>query len=342
MFDIALFSFGLLCAGLFIYHVMKEPRRILCALLLSAALYCIIRGGLALLRPSQVLPNGDLLVGDGDEIFMWIGILFCGLSFWIGIALCINGGRVIAKEGLSLAHALPLFFGIISISWPLLSIARVFFLVVFSTSSLLIVISLILWNIALYVPGMLIAILLYSIVYARLPKPKDCDFILVLGAGLVDGTTVTPLLAKRLDRAIRLYETNGKNADFIVSGGKGADEKVSEAYAMRQYLLEQNIPEEKIIMEECSKNTLENLRFSKHIMEERNANYQALIVTSNYHVLRTVILAKNIAMNAQGIGCKTAFYYLPAAFIREYIAVIFAYKYLALIYVLGVLLFTLI
>jgi uncharacterized SAM-binding protein YcdF (DUF218 family) len=185
---------------------------------------------------------------------------------------------------------------------------------------------------------MLAVCLLYSRVYAFLPKPKNCGFILVLGAGLKNQNTVTPLLAKRLDRGIKYYEKNGRKPIFVVSGGKGPDEQVSEACAMKRYLLEKGIPEEKIITEDKSVNTYENMLFSKKIMEEINPNYTCIIATSNYHVLRSVILAKSVGLPAHGIGGKTAWYYLPAAFIREYIAIIFQYKKLLAFYVLGIVL----
>jgi uncharacterized SAM-binding protein YcdF (DUF218 family) len=158
-----------------------------------------------------------------------------------------------------------------------------------------------------------------------------------LGCGLQRGDTVTKLLAGRLDRAIQQYALDGMKATLLVSGGKGADEKVSEAFAMKEYLLGKGIPETQVIMEDKSASTLENMKFSKKIMEEIKPDYTCIAVTSNYHVLRTAILAKNVGLNAQGIGGKTAFYYLPAAFIREYVAIIFNYKALVVLYILGVL-----
>jgi uncharacterized SAM-binding protein YcdF (DUF218 family) len=73
-------------------------------------------------------------------------------------------------------------------------------------------------------------------------------------------------------------------------------------------------------------------------MEKTGQPYSCLLVTSNYHVLRAVILARSLGLNAQGIGSPTALYYLPAAFIREYIAVIFRYRALLAIYLTAVLL----
>jgi uncharacterized SAM-binding protein YcdF (DUF218 family) len=182
----------------------------------------------------------------------------------------------------------------------------------------------------LYVPVMLAAILLYTLVYAALPKPKRVDFIVVLGAGLRPDGTVIPLLARRLDKAVQVWEAGEKQAKIVVSGGRGTDERVSEATAMRQYLLEQGVPTAEIILEDKSRNTAENLRFSARLMEAQKKDYRALIVTSNYHVLRAVLLAQQQGMKAHGVGGKTAIYYLPAGFLREYIALIFEAWWLAL------------
>ncbi|GHU41662.1 membrane protein [Clostridia bacterium] len=337
-----LFITGLLCFTLFLYHIHKEPRRLLCGILLLVSLYLIIRGGLTLYAPNTMIGADILIIGEGDEIMLWIEILLLFISFFGGIALCVNGVRLIRKEGSSLAHILPIGFGLMGIALPLLIIFPLRLgLMAPSAFPVLLWLFPIFLNIVLYVPWMLSVFLIYSFVYALLPKSKNCDFILVLGCGLKNGETVSPLLAGRLDRAIKQYKLGGKKASFVVSGGQGHDEKVSEAFAMKTYLLQKGIPENHIILEDKSVNTLENMSFSKKLMQELNPNYNCIVVTSNYHVLRAVILARSVNLNAQGVGGHTAFYYLPAAFIREYIAIIFKYKALALAYIVAMIVFEL-
>ena len=180
---------------------------------------------------------------------------------------------------------------------------------------------------------MLIAYGLYYFVYKILVHPKKCDYIIVLGARII-GERVSPLLAGRLDKGIALYEKFRRKPVFIVSGGKGSDEIISEAEAMKRYLLEKGIEEEHIILEDRSVNTRQNLKFSGEIMDARSENYSCLFVTNNFHVLRGAILAKELHIPADGVGCKTAGYYLPAASIREAIAFVFAYEKMALYYLL--------
>ena len=159
----------------------------------------------------------------------------------------------------------------------------------------------------------------------NLSRPrKDQDYIIVLGAGLVDGN-VSPLLAKRVDRAADFYKEQKKTAPppkLIMSGGQGPNEPRPEAFAMAEYAIEKGVPESDIILESKSANTLQNMRFSKEILDDisKGTPYKAIYATSGFHLLRAGIYARKAGMNIGGIGSKTAFYYLPAAMLREYIA----------------------
>ncbi|MFV0394789.1 MAG: YdcF family protein, partial [Coprobacillaceae bacterium] len=154
----------------------------------------------------------------------------------------------------------------------------------------------------------------------------------VLGAGLINGEKVTPLLARRIDKAINIYQRQlrkkKKPIMIIMSGGKGGDEKLSEAEAMCQYALEQGIPQEHILLETNSKNTYENMKFSKEIIKEREGKRKAkvLFATTNYHVFRAGIYAKKAGLNAQGIGSKTPFYFWYNAILREFVAILSIYR----------------
>ena len=157
------------------------------------------------------------------------------------------------------------------------------------------------------------------------------DYIIALGAGLIDGERVTPLLARRIDTAISFYRRQlaktKKEAKLLMSGGQGSDEKISEAQAMKNYALSQGVPEEDILLEDKSTNTLENMRFSKAIMEQRSPEgYQAIFTSNNYHIFRAGMYAREAGLKADGLGAKTAFYYLPNAFLREYIAILMLHK----------------
>ena len=76
----------------------------------------------------------------------------------------------------------------------------------------------------------------------------------------------------------------------------------------------------RVLLEEKSTTTYENLLFSKEIGEELVDKPKFLFVTNNYHVYRTSAYARKIKMDGDGLGCRTAGYYIPSAFIREFIA----------------------
>lgn len=169
--------------------------------------------------------------------------------------------------------------------------------------------------------------LLYQFYY---PKYNQ-DYLIVLGAGLMNGETVTPLLAKRVDRAIQFYlaqrTKTGHPLKLVMSGGQGPDEKVPEAVAMKQYACEQGILESDVLLEVNSTTTYENMRFSKELIENQGIeNPRVLFVSNNYHIFRAGMFAHQAKLPAEGIGCKTAFYYLPNATLREFAAILLMHK----------------
>lgn len=172
--------------------------------------------------------------------------------------------------------------------------------------------------------------LFYSILYVFIPKRKQYDFIIIHGAGLLDGERVTPLLKRRIDKAVEAFKkSKNPNIKLIASGGKGADEKISEAHAILNYLMEEtDVPRESVLLEEESRTTYENLLFSKRLGETFLKEPRFLFVTNDYHVFRTSTYAKMIGMQGDGLGCTTASYYIPSAFIREYVALCVKMKWM--------------
>lgn len=166
-----------------------------------------------------------------------------------------------------------------------------------------------------------------AIIYQFNFPTYEQDFIIVLGAGLLNGEKVTPLLASRVDRALQFYHQQKKEsqkvAKLIFSGGQGPDEKISEAQAMKNYALQKGIPETDMLLEEQSTTTFENMKFSKEIITKSQLSEPKTIFSSNnYHIFRAAIFAQQNHLKADGIGAKTAKYFLPNAFLREFIALI--------------------
>lgn len=185
--------------------------------------------------------------------------------------------------------------------------------------------------------------LFYSWMYQMIPVKKKVDYIIALGSG-IRSEEVPPLLKNRLDKAIEYYHKN-PTAKIVVSGGQGADEPVSEAFAMKKYLLSQQIPETQILVEDRSTTTLENMIFSKKIIFEdwknKDRTPTILFSTNNYHVLRGALYARKAQLKAEGIGAPTALYFLPTALIREYVALLTHYKWFTISIFLACLFFVL-
>lgn len=146
---------------------------------------------------------------------------------------------------------------------------------------------------------------------------EKLDYILVLGAGL-DGEKVGKTLQSRLDKALQYHSLN-KDTVFIVSGGQGKDEIISEAEAMYRYLVQNGVEKGKILKEDKATTTLENIKFTKEILKERNAeDKKILIVTNDFHLFRSKTIANILEVENDGLASNTPIKVKVNYLIREY------------------------
>ncbi|MBO4835664.1 MAG: YdcF family protein, partial [Lachnospiraceae bacterium] len=182
----------------------------------------------------------------------------------------------------------------------------------------------------LYFESMVIGSIVINAIVAKYEPEKDMDFILILGCSLRRDGTPTPLLAGRIDRAYNFYrkqiEETGKAPILIPSGGQGSDEHHSESEAMAGYLLAKGVPAEHIIKEDQSRNTFENMQFSKEIIDAKQKDAKVAYSTTNYHVFRSGIYARRVKMKALGMGASTKWYFWPNAAVREFVGVLKYHK----------------
>lgn len=252
------------------------------------------------------------------------------------VLLIWNGIIVWRRESHSLANLLTLIIGVFLLIYPLLSflffrkiIPKPYNLMIehftemgaFYMISIFLIFSLSVWICNFY-----------------RPKP-DKDFIIILGAGLLNGNEVSPLLASRIDRAIDFYQTQinsgQKHPLIICSGGQGGDEKIPEGVAMRDYVLQKNINPDDVVAEDKSVNTIQNFLFSKKIVDRYKLNpNNGIFVSNNYHIYRATDYAKSAGMKISGIGSKTSGFFLPNAIIREFIAILMKHKIANLLVIL--------
>jgi uncharacterized SAM-binding protein YcdF (DUF218 family) len=151
--------------------------------------------------------------------------------------------------------------------------------------------------------------------------PVKADVLIVLGAR-VYGDDPGPALRLRLDKALELY-LGGLAQEIIVCGAQGADEIMPEARVMENYLVAKGIPEELIHQEDGSYSTAENLKYAGEIMQ-REGFSSCIIVTSDFHIFRSLLLAERLSIPATAAAAANPF--APAELgwylIREVLALV--------------------
>lgn len=182
---------------------------------------------------------------------------------------------------------------------------------------------------ATYLECILLGTVILAVKAARRVPSFDRDYIIIHGSQIRKDGTLTKLLQGRADRAVEFAklqkEATGKDLIFVPSGGKGSDEVISEAEAIRNYLVEQGIPEDQILIEDRSVSTEENLRNSAALIKEKSGEKaNVAFATTNYHVFRAGLLGMSMGLKLQGIGSKTKRYFWINAFVREFIATMYA------------------
>lgn len=148
------------------------------------------------------------------------------------------------------------------------------------------------------------------------------DAIIVLGAA-VHGKTPSRTLKNRLNKAVE-YHTKNPDAIIVVSGGQGAQEDISEAEAMKIYLIENGVTPDKIIKEDKSTSTTENFKFSKEILDKHfSGDYSVAFITNEYHILRASLCAKRAGFESTThLHSNTTLSYLISGTLRECLAVV--------------------
>ncbi|MFB6719214.1 YdcF family protein [Kribbella sp. NPDC056345] len=243
----------------------------------------------------------------------------------LAVFLVINGVTMLRREGRRPANLLSLAAGV-----------GIFGLVIFGVISYLIdfrplsALLTAITGVLTYVSFLFVCFLIYAFVYSRVRSSRKIDFVIVLGSGL-RGSRVPPLLASRLDRGKLVYDRairKGRNPMLITSGGQGPGEDIPESHAMATYLVDHGVPADRILREDRSTSTTENLLFSRELMVARVPKYRCLIVTNNFHAFRAALTARKVKVNGQVVGSPTARYYWPTATIREFVAILFSHKWI--------------
>ena len=150
-------------------------------------------------------------------------------------------------------------------------------------------------------------------------KPTEpAQYCIILGAQWKKSGP-SRVLKYRLDKAVEYLEINPE-VKVIVSGGQGYNEPIAEADGMCAYLENAGISKDRIIVENQSSNTYENLIFSEQFLDKTEG--QVVIVTNNFHMYRAMKIAQKQGYEkVQGLAAKSVVGFLPNNLFREFVGV---------------------
>lgn len=153
--------------------------------------------------------------------------------------------------------------------------------------------------------------------YSHREVSKGADYLIILGAR-VKGTVPSLALQYRIDEAANYLKENPTTI-VIVSGGKGPGEDITEAEAMQTELIAQGIASSRIILEDRSTTTDENIHFSKQLIPADKE--KGLLVTNDFHIYRAIKIAEQYDLEMGGIPAKTPEVIIVKTYVREYMAI---------------------
>lgn len=327
--------------------VVRDPRRMRCAIFFGLTMSLIlVNAAEALLAWLEHRPNPQVpyLVFGFFAVSVLLVLGAVTFLFWAGIALII-------REGLRPANFLSILLAVVILVYLLATVVAgitdnfTFFVILFLLSFPLLLVSFTLF-----------AYITYSWLYGLWAKKwaKPADVVVVLGSGLL-GERVSPLLARRLDLGLSMYEKSlaaSDDAILVVSGGQGPDEVVSEAEAMSKYVMEKGFARGTLLLEDQSTNTLENLTYSASLVAkhygfadsdaERNLSAEVdsdskeppsnepkskgqtrwIAVTSDFHSFRAALLMSRNQITGHAVGAPSVKYFWANAKLREFAAIL--------------------
>ncbi len=158
-----------------------------------------------------------------------------------------------------------------------------------------------------------------AMLYYANKKPKEPNSVAVVLGCKVNGTTPSLMLKARIDAAY-VYLIDNPEAVCIACGGKGSDEDISEAMAIKNALVDSGIDDGRIYLDEESADTRQNLENAYKIAEDNDLGYDIAVVTDGFHQMRSQLIAKDCGFETSAVSAKTQVYLLPTYWIREWFA----------------------
>ncbi len=231
-----------------------------------------------------------------------------------GIAICVS-------TGISIGTLIPGCAGVVFITYALIKLLRPGHIIKIKVLRIIVTIIIVLGVISFA----FIETLIIASAGSHLPE-EEVSFVIVPGCGIFPDGKLTLTLMNRLDAAYD-YLVEHENTVCIVSGGQGKNEPVTEASAMKDYLVSKGVDPSRIAEEPDSYDTKENMANSAAVMKTMYPDKEmtAVIATSGFHIFRSVKLAENSGIKAYGIPAPTPWYIAINDYMREYIGIIKLY-----------------
>ena len=169
-----------------------------------------------------------------------------------------------------------------------------------------------------------------KIIHGMTSEPEEeLDYLIVLGAQ-VKKTVPSKALGLRLQKACE-YLKEHSQTKAVLSGGQGSGEEIAEAECMYRYLTEHGIPEERLLKEECSTTTRENLMYSARVLADSRQEVTTEtvlgskigLVSNNFHIYRALLLAEKFGYRkVYGVPAASDWKLQIHYMVREYFAVL--------------------
>lgn len=244
---------------------------------------------------------------------MFLGLGILSIIYYIG--LTIFGGKISFSVFWLLAG---IFLIAISLGKPFLKgsgiiVNKKIKIIFFTLSSIIIASFIIIEGLIIY--------------YGSQNNFHKSDYLIILGAGL-RGERLSLTLSQRMYKSLEYLEEH-PNTKIIVSGGQGSGEDITEAEAMKRFLISNGIDEKQIIKEDKSTSTSENLIYSKSIIDKIDSKEKLKIslVTTNFHMFRAKFLASRVGLKVDSVPSELHPLLIPNYYVREYLAVINSYMF---------------
>ena len=174
--------------------------------------------------------------------------------------------------------------------------------------------------------GIILSIVLSILmIHSAYDKPETENTVVVLGCKVRNGAP-SLMLQKRLDTALQ-YLNQHEDVPVIVCGGQGADESISEAQCMSEYLISHGIDKNRIYLDDTSTSTLENMQNAKEIIAKQGWTPEIIIITDGYHQYRSAKFAQSLGLKTSAVSAKTSWYLVPSYWVREWLGICYQFVF---------------